>query len=82
LDPEIRPEFSTFKGSPTVDDILATHERLKGLGIEPVLTAHYRLRTAFYYEDPDRNSVELTVDEGTGRSRAPTCGSRQSSGPT
>jgi catechol 2,3-dioxygenase len=47
---------------PTVDDILATYARLKGLGIEPVLTAHHRSSTAFYYEDPDRNSVELTVD--------------------
>jgi hypothetical protein len=52
LDPEIRPEFSTFKGLPTVDDILATYARLKGLGIEPVLTAHHRASTAFYYEDP------------------------------
>jgi hypothetical protein len=33
---------------PTVDDILAKYTRLKGLGIEPVLTAHHRASTAFY----------------------------------
>jgi catechol 2,3-dioxygenase len=47
---------------PTVDDLLATYSRLKSLGIEPVLTADHGASTAFYYEDPDRNSVELTVD--------------------
>jgi catechol 2,3-dioxygenase len=47
---------------PTVNDILTKNARLKGLGIEPVLTAHHRASTALYYEDPDRNSVELTVD--------------------
>jgi catechol-2,3-dioxygenase len=47
---------------PTIDDLLATHARLKGVGIEPVLTADHGATTAFYYQDPDRNSVELTVD--------------------
>jgi catechol 2,3-dioxygenase len=47
---------------PTVDDLLATYARLKGLGIEPVLTADHGATTAFYYEDPDRNSVELLAD--------------------
>ena len=47
---------------PTIDDLLATYARLKRLGIEPVLTADHGASTAFYYEDPDRNSVELTVD--------------------
>lgn len=47
---------------PTIDDLLATYARLKSLGIEPVLTADHGVATAFYYEDPDRNSVELTVD--------------------
>jgi catechol 2,3-dioxygenase len=32
------------------------------LGIEPVLTADHGASTAFYYNDPDGNSVELTVD--------------------
>jgi catechol 2,3-dioxygenase len=47
---------------PTVDDLLADYTRLKGLGIEPVLTADHGASTAFYYEDPDRNSVELLAD--------------------
>jgi catechol 2,3-dioxygenase len=47
---------------PTIDDLLDTYARLKSLGIEPVLTADHGASTAFYYEDPDRNSVELTVD--------------------
>jgi catechol 2,3-dioxygenase len=46
----------------TIDDLLNTYARLKSLGIEPVLTADHGATTAFYYEDPDRNSVELTVD--------------------
>jgi catechol 2,3-dioxygenase len=47
---------------PTIDDLLATYARLKSVGIEPVLTADHGASTAFYYDDPDRNSVELTVD--------------------
>ncbi len=47
---------------PTVDDLLGTYARLKALGIEPVLTADHGATTAFYYEDPDRNSVELLAD--------------------
>ena len=47
---------------PSVDDLLATYARLKGLGIEPVLTADHGATTGFYYEDPDRNSVELLAD--------------------
>jgi catechol 2,3-dioxygenase len=46
----------------SVDDLLATYARLKDLGIEPVLTDVNVVTTAFYYEDPDRNCVELFVD--------------------
>jgi catechol 2,3-dioxygenase len=46
----------------TLDDLLGTYTRLKGLGIEPVLCTDGGSQTAFYYEDPDRNSVELNVD--------------------
>jgi catechol-2,3-dioxygenase len=44
--------------------LLRTREpdRLKGLGILPVWVADHDLETAFYYEDPDHNSVELNVD--------------------
>ena len=46
----------------TIDDLLNTYTRLKGLLIEPVLTADHGPTIAFYYEDPDGNSVELFVD--------------------
>ncbi len=46
----------------TVDDLLSTYARLKRLGIEPVLAADHGATTSFYYEDPDRNSVELLAD--------------------
>ncbi len=46
----------------TIDDLLATFERLRDQGIEPVLAADHGATTRFYYDDPDRNSVELSVD--------------------
>jgi catechol 2,3-dioxygenase len=46
----------------TLDALLGTYVRLKGLGILPVLCTDGGSQTAFYYEDPDRNSVELNVD--------------------
>jgi catechol 2,3-dioxygenase len=45
-----------------LDDLLGTYVRLKGQGILPVLCTDAGAQTAFYYEDPDRNSVELNVD--------------------
>jgi len=46
----------------TLDDLLNTYTRLKGLLIEPVLTVDHGPTISFYYEDPDGNSVELFVD--------------------
>ncbi len=46
----------------TIDDLLNSWERLKDLGIEPILTADHGPTIAFYYQDPDGNSVELFVD--------------------
>jgi catechol-2,3-dioxygenase len=46
----------------TLDDLLATYARLKSLGIEPIRAADHGTTTSFYYEDPDRNSIELLVD--------------------
>jgi catechol 2,3-dioxygenase len=45
-----------------IDELLGTYVRLKGLGIVPVMCADEGAQTAFYYEDPDRNSVEINVD--------------------
>src|SRR5260221_1746262 len=46
----------------TIDDLLNSFARIKGLGIEPVLTTDHGPTIAFYYKDPDGNSVELFVD--------------------
>ncbi len=52
----------------TLDDLLGTYARLKGLGILPVLCTDGGSQTAMYYEDPDRNSVEtLTTMAIAGR---------------
>jgi catechol 2,3-dioxygenase-like lactoylglutathione lyase family enzyme len=42
--------------------LLSTHERLKQAGIEPFICLDHGLTTSFYYSDPDKNSVELQVD--------------------
>jgi catechol-2,3-dioxygenase len=47
---------------PTLDDLLATYARLRDLGIEPVRAADHGPTTSLYYEDPDRNTIELLVD--------------------
>ncbi len=46
----------------TLDDLLGTFVRLKRLGIVPVRAFDHGLGTAFYYADPDRNIVELSVN--------------------
>jgi catechol 2,3-dioxygenase len=46
----------------SLDDLLGTYVRLKEHGILPVLCTDGGSQTALYYEDPDRNSVELNVD--------------------
>ena len=49
----------------TLDDLLAAYVRLKGLGIEPIHSVHHGAGATFYYEDPDQNVVELTLDNQT-----------------
>jgi catechol 2,3-dioxygenase-like lactoylglutathione lyase family enzyme len=46
----------------TLDELLGTYARLKGLGILPVQATDFGMGTAFYYEDPDQNVVELNVN--------------------
>ena len=46
----------------TIDDLLDTYTRLKGLGIEPHACLDHGMTTSFYYVDPDGKSVELQVD--------------------
>jgi catechol 2,3-dioxygenase len=45
----------------TLDDLLGSYLRLKQAGIRPVLATNQGVQTAFYYDDPDHNSVELNV---------------------
>jgi catechol-2,3-dioxygenase len=46
----------------SLDDLLATWERLRGLGIEPFWTTNHGPSISFYYRDPDGNSHELQAD--------------------
>lgn len=46
----------------TMDDLLGTYVRLKNLGIQPLWAADHGVGTSFYYEDPDRNVVEVFVN--------------------
>ena len=45
-----------------LDELLGTFVRLKRLGIIPVMAVDEGAQTAFYYQDPDRNTIELNVD--------------------
>jgi catechol 2,3-dioxygenase len=45
----------------TLDDLLGSYVRLKDLGIEPRWAADHGVGMAIYYEDPDRNILELNV---------------------
>ncbi len=46
----------------SVEDLLATYERLREDGIEPHACLDHGMTTSFYYVDPDGNSVELQAD--------------------
>jgi catechol-2,3-dioxygenase len=43
-------------------DLVATYERLKAEGITPFLPLNHVFTTSLYYQDPDGNQVELSVD--------------------
>jgi catechol 2,3-dioxygenase-like lactoylglutathione lyase family enzyme len=46
----------------TLDELLGTYARLKSLGILPLWAADHGVGTSIYYEDPDRNVVEINVN--------------------
>ena len=46
----------------TLDDLLGTYVRLKNLGIQPLWAADHGVGTSIYCEDPDRNVVEIYVN--------------------
>ena len=49
----------TFGG---LDDLIDNYQRLKQLGIHPHRCVNHGVTTSMYYHDPDRNQVELLVD--------------------
>jgi catechol 2,3-dioxygenase-like lactoylglutathione lyase family enzyme len=46
----------------SLDDLLHTYERLKREGITPYWCINHGMSTSMYYRDPDRNEIELQVD--------------------
>ncbi|WP_083745275.1 VOC family protein [Variovorax sp. KK3] len=46
----------------SLGDLVATYERLEGLGIRPVWCVNHGPTTSMYYADPDGNQVELQID--------------------
>ena len=49
-------------GMPDFRSLIENYERLKALGIEPSLPVNHGFTTSLYYDDPDGNQIELTVD--------------------
>ena len=49
----------TFGG---LDDLIDNYQRLQRLGITPHRCVNHGVTTSMYYHDPDRNEVELLVD--------------------
>ena len=46
----------------SIDDLLESWVRMKGVGIEPHMALDHGFVLSFYYVDPDGNSVELQAD--------------------
>jgi len=46
----------------SLDDLLATYERLRDIGIKPIYVINHGPTTSFYYTDPDKNQLEFQVD--------------------
>ncbi len=46
----------------TIGDLLTSYSRLKQLTIVPIIFVDHGVVTAFYYHDPDKNTVEIFVD--------------------
>lgn len=54
----------------SLEDLLAAYVRLKGQGIEMLWAADHGVGTSLYYEDPERNVVEIFVNNFGSPSRA------------
>ena len=49
-------------GLPDFAALVDHYERLKGLGITPSLPVNHGFTTSLYYNDPEGNQIELSVD--------------------
>ena len=49
-------------GLPDFKSLVENYERLKADGITPSLPVNHGFTTSLYYDDPDGNQIELTVD--------------------
>jgi len=47
---------------PSLEQLLLTYERLKGVGIEPVWSINHGPTTSLYYEDPEGIRLEFQVE--------------------
>ena len=45
-----------------LDDLLDRYTDLKSQGIDPLVPVQHGITTSIYYRDPDRNSVEMQID--------------------
>ena len=46
----------------TLTDLMATYARLRGEGITPTYCVNHGFQFSLYYNDPDKNEVELGCD--------------------
>jgi len=49
----------------SLDDLVATYERLRDRGILPILPINHGMTLSLYYADPDGNQAELQIDTAT-----------------
>lgn len=49
-------------GLPSFEALAAEYERLKAFGITPSLPVNHGFTTSLYYDDPEGNQIELSVD--------------------
>ena len=46
----------------SLDTLLANHERLQTMGVEPIWPVNHGPTTSLYYADPDGNQLEFQID--------------------
>lgn len=54
----------------SLGDLLTTYGRLKEAGIKPLICVNHGVTMSLYYQDPDRNRVELQADSFESSSEA------------